>query len=84
MELDSIKYKGICYPIATIPNDFSGRKGYVTIGSEFLNKALFDEKKGYPDEEAIRIDEGIYAYMDDEYFTLSEKSFIEKAKRLLD
>ena len=84
MELDSINYKGICYPITTIPNVFSDREEHITIGSESLNKVLFDEKKGYKDEEARWIDESIYAYLDDEYFNMSEKSFIEKAKSLLD
>ena len=84
MEINSLNYKGKSYIVATIPNVFYDRKEKITLGTESLNKVLFDDSNGYQDEEARWIDEFIYAYMDDEYFNLNEKSFIEKAKRLLD
>ncbi|MBR6330508.1 MAG: hypothetical protein IKR79_02535 [Bacteroidales bacterium] len=84
METRFIVYKGCEYPIITIPNIFSIYGDFVTIGSESLNKVLFNEENGYTDEEAERIDESIYAYMDDNCFELSARSFIKKAKLHLD
>lgn len=84
MEINSVNYRGISYMVASIPNVFYDMKEKITLGTESLNKVLFDDSNGYQDEEARWIDEFIYAYIDDEYFNLNEKSFIEKAKRLLD
>lgn len=84
MNLESINYKGVNYIVVTIPNVFYDSDEPLILGSESLNKALYDNNNGYQDKEAIWIDESIYAYMDDKYFNLNEASFIEKAKSFLD
>ena len=84
MKTGFVIYKEQCYPIAVIPNFFSDFGDNVTIGSESLNKVLYDDEKGYADEEAQEIDESIYVYMDDTCFQLDKHSFIKKAKLSLD
>lgn len=84
MKTGFVTYKEQCYPIAEIPNYFSEFGDNVTIGSESLNKELYDDEKGYTDEEAQEIDESIYAYLDDNYFQLDMQSFIKEAKLSLD
>ncbi len=54
------------------------------IGSHSLNIALYDDKNGYQDSTAEAIDEQIYAYLDDQYFSLDDNDFLSKVKELLD
>ena len=84
LHLETVNYKGNNYIIAIIPNVFSHTTGMVSIGTESLNSVIYDDEHGYPDEEARRIDEQIYAYVDDEFFKLDKSIFIEKAKEVLD
>lgn len=84
METDFVIFKEHCYPIATIPNFFSDYGDNVTIGADSLNKALYDDEKGYTDEEAQEIDESIYAYIDDACFQMDMQSFIKEVKLSLD
>lgn len=84
MELDCVSFNGNNYSIVTIPNIFNFNADSVTIGTESLNHALFDVKNGYVNDVAKRIDEQIYAYVDDELFKLNMHSFIEKVKVFLD
>jgi hypothetical protein len=80
----SILYKGKEYSAAFIPNVFTSENQIILIGSHSLNVALYDVDKGYVEEEAREIDEQIYAFIDDNFFSLSLEEFIENAKALLD
>ena len=80
----SISYRGKEYSAVFIPNVFTSDNQMILIGSHSLNVALYDDDKGYVDEEAREIDEQIYAYIDDDFFSLSLEKFIENAKALLD
>lgn len=79
-----ITYKGKEYSAAFIPDVFTCGNQKLLIGSHSLNVALFDEDKGYFDEEARVIDEQIYSFIDDNFFSLSVEKFIENVKKLLD
>ena len=80
----SISYRGKEYSAAFIPNVFTSDNQMILIGSHSLNIALYDDDRGYVDEEAREIDEQVYAFIDDDFFSLSLEKFIEKAKALLD
>lgn len=84
LETELIDYKGHEYVCAWIPDVLADMYGNICIGCHSLNEALYDNEKGYPDEEAKVIDETIYAYIDDEYFNLSYEEFIEKVIKYLD
>lgn len=79
-----ISYKGKAYLAAFIPDIFTSDNHKLLIGSHSLNVALYDDEKGYVDEEAREIDEQIYAFIDDEFYSLSLEEFIEKVKMFLD
>ncbi len=79
-----ISYKGKEFPAAYIPDVFTGDNREILIGSHSLNIALYDDDNGYDDEEAREIDERIYTFVDDEFFSLSFEQFIDNAKVLLD
>lgn len=72
------------YNAAFIPDIFNKGTADILIGSYSLNKSIYDENKGYRDNEAKRIDEEIYAFINDEFFSLSQECFIEKVKQYLD
>ena len=80
----SISYRGKEYSAAFIPNVFTSDNQMILIGSHSLNIALYDDDRGYVDEEAREIDEQVYAFIDDDFFSLCLEKFIEKAKALLD
>ena len=80
----SILYRGKEYSAAFIPNVFNTGNQTILIGSYSLNIALYNDDKGYVDEEAREIDEQIYAFIDDNFFSLSLEEFIENAKASLD
>jgi len=84
LEIETVSYRGNMFIVTIIPNVFSCNTDTLTIGSETLNHALYDDIMGYRDEEARWIDEQIYAYVDDAFFELSQSSFIAKVKGLLD
>ena len=84
VEVYALEYRDKEYLVADIPDVFTDSKGRVLIGSRTLNDAIFNDKKGYPDKTAEMIDEQIYAYLDDSFFSLKEKEFISVAKDLLD
>ncbi len=79
-----ISYRGNDFSTAIIPDVFNCDNQKILIGSHSLNAALYDDEKGYADEEARAIDEQLYAYIDDEYFSLGLEKFIENVKILLD
>ena len=79
-----ISYKDKEFLAAFIPDVFTGDNRKLLVGSHSLNVALYNDNKGYVDEEARDIDEQIYAFVDDEFFPLSLERFIEKVKTLLD
>ncbi len=80
----TIAYDGKEYLIADIPDVITDCESRLLIGSHSLNIALYDDKNGYQDSTAEAIDEQIYAYLDDQYFTLEYCDFLSKVKELLD
>lgn len=80
----TIAYDGKDYLIADIPDVITDCESRLLIGSHSLNIALYDDKNGYQDSTAEAIDEQIYAYLDDQYFTLEYCDFLSKVKELLD
>ena len=84
LKLEIVNYKGNNYIVSIIPNVFSCNTETVAIGTESLNRVIYDDKYGYPDEFARQIDEQIYAYVDDAFFKLNESAFITKVKAILD
>lgn len=80
----SISCGGKDFFAALVPNIFLDGNQSILIGPNSLNKAIYDENNGYVDETARRIDEQIYAYIDDDYFSLSLEGFLEKVKFYLD
>ena len=84
LKLENVNYKGNNYIVAIIPNVFFCNTETVAIGTESLNRVIYDDEYGYPDEFARQIDEQIYAYVDDAFFKLNESAFITKVKAILD
>lgn len=84
LKLETINYKGKKYNVAIIPNIFPCNNDTVIIGSESLNRVILDDDFDYSSEDARRIDEQIYAYVDESFFKLSESAFITKIRTILD
>lgn len=84
VKVNTLAYDGKEYLVADIPDVITGSESRLLIGSHSLNIALFDDEKGYLDYIAEAIDEQIYAYLDDTYFSLEDNDFLSKAKELLD
>lgn len=84
IKVNTIVYEGKDYLVADIPDVITGGESRLLIGSHSLNIALYDDEKGYQDSTAEEIDEQIYAYLDDQYFSLDDNDFLSKVKELLD
>lgn len=84
VKINAIAYDGKEYLVADIPDVITGSASRLLIGSHSLNIALYDDEKGYKDNIAERIDEQIYAYLDDKLFSLDSNDFLSKVKELLD
>ena len=84
MKIYTIAHCGKDYLVADIPDVITGSESRLLIGSRALNVALYDDEKGYKDSAAEEIDEQIYAYLDDRYFSMEEDDFLSKVKKLLD
>lgn len=84
IKVNTIAYDGKEYLVADIPDVITGSESRLLIGSHSLNVALYDDEKGYQDITAETIDEQIYAYLDDQYFSLGDNAFLSKVKDLLD
>ena len=84
IETISFIFEGKNYSVAIIPDVFAGTNHNILIGPHSLNIALYDEEKGYESDDARQIDEQIYAYIEDEYFSLSYEEFLEQVKKWLD
>ncbi|MBO7067390.1 MAG: hypothetical protein J6W52_01745 [Bacteroidaceae bacterium] len=84
VKVSTFVYNGKVYLVADIPDVITGSESRLLIGSHSLNIALYDDEKGYLDSTAEAIDEQIYAYLDDQYFSLGDNDFLSKVKELLD
>ena len=86
MKLDTISYSFLNkeYRVAIIPDAIVQRNDRLLIGPHSLNLALYDDEGGYTSDEAKAIDEEIYAFVDDEFFSLGYEEFIKKVKKYLD
>ena len=84
LKVNTIIYDGKEYLVADIPDVINGSESRLLIGSHSLNIALYDDERGYQDKTAEKIDEQIYAYLDDQYFSLDDNDFLSNVKDLLD
>lgn len=78
-DIDStIVYKGKKYPVKEIVL-FAGTEDAMrtNVSTEELSKALYDSESGYRDEEARRIDESIYFFLDANTFKKSKEEIVE-------
>ena len=62
MDINTIEYKGKKYIVRDVESEDGA---YIEIGSKFLSKALITPDGDFVDDEAERIDCGIYGYLDD-------------------
>ena len=84
IKFNTIVYEGKEYLVADIPDIITGSGTRLLIGSHSLNIALYDDENGYRNSTAEAIDEQIYAYLDDLYFSLENDVFLSKVKEFLD
>ncbi len=84
VKVNTIAYEGKEYLVADIPDVITGSKSRLLIGSHSLNIALYNDENGYQDNIAQEIDEQIYAYLDDQHFSLEEDDFLSKVYEFLD
>lgn len=84
VQVYTLTYNGREYLVADIPDVFTNSQCRRLIGSNSLNAVLYDDEHGYHDSTAEEIDEQIYAYLDDHYFSLRERDFLAIVKKLLD
>jgi len=77
-------FDGKEYLVASIPDFFSNSGERLLIGPHSMNTVLYNDVDGYVSNEAEAIDEQIYAYIDDEYFSLSFDEFREAVLLYLD
>lgn len=70
--------------VAIIPDVIANSNKKLLVGPHSLNDILFDNEKGYASNGAQFIDEQIYAYIEDEYFSLNKEQFLEKVQLYLD
>lgn len=76
LDIITYKYDGKIFQVTKIPDVFTHTGKPLHIGSHSLSSAIYNDETGYPDEKAQRIDEQIYAYVDDEWFRYDFDSFI--------
>lgn len=84
LDIITCKYNGKDFQVTKIPNVFAHTGGTLLIGSHSLGSAIYNDEIGYPDEKARRIDEQIYAYVDDEWLGYDLDSFISNVLDCLD
>ena len=84
VKVNTIAYEGKEYLVADIPDVITGSKSRLLIGSHSLKNALYNDENGYQDNIAQDIDEQIYAYLDDQHFSLEEDDFLSKVYEFLD
>jgi len=86
MKLHTISYHFLDkeYKVAIIPDVIAQQNVRLLIGPHSLNLALYDDEGGYTSDKAKAIDEQIYAYVDEKFFSLSYDEFLEKVKKYMD
>ena len=77
-------YQGHNYQVIEIPDVITNEDRTIFIGPHSLHLALYNEEIGYTNETARKIDEQIYAYLDDNLFSLNYNDFIRNVKEYLD
>lgn len=79
----SITYRNNTFGVAVIPDVFTNNDSNLLIGPQSLNEAVYNEN-GFVDSIACNIDERIYAYIEDNLFSLNLEEFLERVKHNLD
>ncbi len=79
LETFEMEYKGRKYLATEVENIFDpdSCEENVIFASTRLSDELIDEHGDYRDDSAESVDNDIYAYVDDEYFSLSKEEFIK-------
>lgn len=84
LETVSFVFNGKEFLVASIPDVFFNSDKRLLIGSHSMNVALYDDEKGYISNEARYLDEQIYAYIDDVYFSMDYEQFLKNVLMYLD
>ena len=84
LETVSFVFNGKEFLVASIPDVIFNSDKRLLIGPHSMNVALYDDEKGYISNEAKYLDEQIYAYIDDVYFSLSYEQFLKNMLLYLD
>jgi len=85
LDILKIEYNNSYYHAVEIPDIFTGDSSRpLLIGANSLNTALYNDAKGYADAKGQYIDEQVYAFVDDEFFSLSYPAFLSKVRECLD
>ncbi len=74
-----IEYKGQKYLATEVENVFEpDSDDTIILASSRLNDALVDKNGKFVDHEAEFVDERIFAFVDDNYFSFSKEEFIQR------
>ncbi|MBR4803049.1 MAG: hypothetical protein IK032_00240 [Bacteroidales bacterium] len=79
LETFEIEYKGNKYLATEVENIFDPESNdTIILASSRLNDVLVDKNGKFVDHEAEFVDEQIYAFVDDKYFSFTKEEFIER------
>ena len=79
LETFEIEYKGNKYLATEVENVFEpGSEDTIILASSRLNDALVDKNGKFVDHEAEFVDERIFAFVGDEYFSFSKEEFMQR------
>ena len=79
LETFEIEYKGNKYLATEVENVFEpGSDDTIILASSRLNDALVDKNGKFVDHEAEFVDERIFAFVDDKYFSFSREEFMQR------
>lgn len=79
LETFEIDYKGNKYLATEVENVFEpGSEDTIILASSRLNDALVDKNGKFVDHEAEFVDERIFAFVGDEYFSFSKEEFMQR------
>lgn len=84
LDIVMVTYQDRDFRVAEIPDVITNEDRKLLIGSHSLHLALYKEETGYTSNKARIIDEQIYAYLDDSFFSFDYSDFINKVKEYLD
>ena len=79
LETFEIEYKGNKYLATEVENVFDPESNdTIILASSRLNDVLVDQNGKFVDHEAEFVDERIFAFVGDEYFSFTKEEFMER------